>query len=410
MIYQLRHTGKAIQASIQLPASKSICNRLQIIRAIAGEDFEIENISDSDDSMVLKDALENIHQSVTDVGHAGTAMRFLTAYFSGIEGERTLTGSSRMKKRPIGILVDSLIKLGAEIDYLEEKGYPPLQIRGKKLDGGTISIPANVSSQYISAIMMIVPLLKNPLRIQLEGTVLSRDYIYMTLHLMKEFGIDSEYTGNSISIQNQPYRGKDFHVENDWSAAAFWYEIASLNPGSVIELEGLHKKSIQGDSFLPKIFDRIYVDTQFGSKGITLKHVQTGTKNFVYDFIHQPDLAQATSISLIYNNIPFHLKGLHNLRIKETDRIAALKNEIKKLGYIIDDSMEGELIWNKNRVITPSVSSQISTYEDHRMAMAFAPAALKTGEIKIENPGVVKKSYKNYWRELQKAGFSILEI
>ena len=323
-----------------------------------------------------------------------------------------MTGSERMKNRPIKILVDALRKLGADIEYAEKEGYPPLKIKGKKLSGGTLTIPANISSQYISAIMMIAPMMKEPITLEVEGKILSVEYIRMTLELMKTYGVGHVWNGNKITIANTPYSPYDFHVESDWSAAAFWYEIVAMQEDAKVELIGLTEDSLQGDSALPVVFEKLGVETDFNETGIVIKNIKSSCDSYKYNFIHQPDLAQATVVAMACKNIPFNIEGLDNLRIKETDRIAALKIELGKFGYLLDDDIENALSWNSKEILDSDEIEDIviETYQDHRMAMAFAPMALKYGSVNIKDPSVVNKSYPGFWDDLKKAGFLIKEL
>jgi len=388
MIYTIQPPA-AIHAKVRLPASKSISNRILILNALSKSTYPIENLSDSDDTQVLMKALLSLQtgNSAFDVGAAGTSMRFLTAYLAQKEGLWTITGSERMKNRPIQILVDSLREIGGKIEYLEKEGFPPLQIHGRKLTGGAIGLNGSVSSQYLSALMMIAPLTQQGLDIRLEGTIISRPYIDMTIRLMQTFGVQTVWEGQHIRIEPQTYQPVPFTVENDWSAASYWYEIAALSGNSAcIELTGLEENSIQGDAKVAKLFESM-------------------TGCMVYDFTNEPDLAQTLVVSCCLLDIPFHFTGLQSLRIKETDRIAALQTELKKLGYAVKTG-DAEMEWAGERC-EPDPDPVISTYDDHRMAMAFAPVCVKTGKIRISNPGVVSKSYPGFWKDLETAGFRV---
>lgn len=403
-----------INATIHLPASKSISNRALIIHALSGGDILPDNLSDCDDTKVIVNALKDMPE-VIDIKAAGTAMRFMTAYLSVTPGEHVLTGTERMQHRPIGVLVDALRTLGADISYEGEKGYPPLRIKGGHLQGGSLSIAGNVSSQYISALLMIGPMLDKGLELTLTGNVISRPYIDLTLCTMRDFGACVDWTSsNTVKVEPKPYVPQHFYIESDWSAASYWYEMLLLdgNTDSEVKLTGLFDGSRQGDSVVKYLFNMLGIRTVFETreKGIpttvTLKRVENQPIRMDYDFINQPDMAQTFVVSCAIMNIPFHFTGLSSLRIKETDRIMALKTELHKLGYVIDDSQPGELIWNGERCMsTPHAS--IDTYEDHRMAMAFAPISLRLPHVVINNPQVVSKSYPHYWDDLKKAGFSI---
>ena len=397
-----------IATSIQLPSSKSICNRALIIWALSKGCKSIDNLSDCDDTRVMVRALENMPDTI-DIMAAGTAMRFLTAFLSVTEGEHTITGTERMRQRPIKILVDALRSIGADIEYTENEGFPPLKIKGTRLEGKEITLPGDVSSQYISALMMIGPILKNGLKLKLTGNIISRPYINLTIEIMKEFGGKAEWEkDNVIVIHPQNYKPVPYYVESDWSAASYWYEIAALSEDACIELPGLFEKSFQGDSKVAELFEQLGVKTEYADKHITLSKSRNITERLEYDFVNQPDLAQTFVVTCCMLEIPFRFSGLQSLKIKETDRMAALMNEMKKLGYVISESEGSILEWNGERCENETTPA-IDTYEDHRMAMAFAPAALKLKNIRINNPQVVSKSYPGFWNDLTKAGFNIME-
>ena len=397
-----------IATSIQLPSSKSICNRALIIWALSKGCKSIDNLSDCDDTRVMLRALENMPDTI-DIMAAGTAMRFLTAFLSVTEGEHTITGTERMRQRPIKILVDALRSIGADIEYTENEGFPPLKIKGTRLEGKEITLPGDVSSQYISALMMIGPILKNGLKLKLTGNIISRPYINLTIEIMKEFGGKAEWEkDNVIVIHPQNYKPVPYYVESDWSAASYWYEIAALSENACIELPGLFEKSFQGDSKVAELFEQLGVKTEYADKHITLSKSRNITERLEYDFVNQPDLAQTFVVTCCMLEIPFRFSGLQSLKIKETDRMAALMKEMKKLGYVISESEGSILEWNGERCESETTPA-IDTYEDHRMAMAFAPAALKLKNIRINNPQVVSKSYPGFWNDLTKAGFNIME-
>ena len=394
-----------LNVTIKLPASKSISNRVLIINELSYSPYTVENLSDSDDAQVMLNALHS-NDSTFDVRAAGTAMRFLTAFLSKIVGEWQLTGTERMKQRPIKILVDALNTLGAKIEYLEKEGFPPIKIYGSALHGGKIKLDGSISSQYISALLMVAPTMENGLTVELTGNVISKPYIHLTLKLMQEFGIRSEWVGNVIHIPSQEYRPKLFKVESDWSAASYWYQIAALSDNVSIELLGLYPKSYQGDAKVAHLFERLGIKTIFSSAGVKLLKTAKLCKKFEYDFIDQPDLAQTFVVTCAMMNIPFRCSGLQSLRIKETDRIEALKIELRKLGYVLQDEDGSVLTWEGERC-EAEATPIISTYEDHRMAMSFAPIALKRTNIAIADPEVVSKSYPAYWDDLKLAGFTI---
>lgn len=397
----------AIKATIQLPASKSISNRALIINALAESNCTPNNLSDCDDTRVMIKALTQDEETI-DIMAAGTAMRFLTAYLSVTPGERIITGTARMQQRPIQILVNALRELGAEISYTNNEGFPPLHIKGVELKGNEITLKGNVSSQYISALLMIGPALKNGLTLHLNGEIISRPYINLTLQLMQDFGAKAAWTSSdSISVAPQPYTSIPFTVESDWSAASYWYQIAALSPKTEIELLGLFRNSYQGDSRGAEVFSRLGITTEFTTKGVKLKKTGKAPERLEEDFIDIPDLAQTFVVTCALMNIPFRFTGLQSLKIKETDRIAALKNELKKLGYVIKEENDSILMWNGERC-EPEETPVIATYEDHRMAMAFAPAIICHPTMQIADPQVVTKSYPGYWKDLKQAGFQII--
>ena len=399
----------SIQATIQLPASKSISNRALIINALGKGNYPLSNLSDCDDTQVMVKALTERGETI-DIIAAGTAMRFLTAYLSTTPGEHILTGTARMQQRPIRLLVDALRTLGADITYTANEGFPPLLIKGRKLQGSEITLPGNVSSQYISALLMIGAVLPQGLTLRLTGEIVSRPYINLTLQLMNDFGADAKWRdADSITVAPQPYRSIPFTVESDWSAASYWYQLASLAPDAEIELTGLFRHSYQGDSRGAEVFARLGVSTEFTPQGVRLrKQSVPPISRLEEDFVDIPDLAQTFVVTCALLGIPFRFTGLQSLKIKETDRINALKAELKKLGYLIKDEQDSILTWDGERC-TAEQTPVIHTYEDHRMAMAFAPASFCYPNLRIADPHVVSKSYPRYWDDLRTAGFRIVE-
>lgn len=429
---------------IDLPASKSLSNRALILQALCAEPCRLTHLSDCDDTKVMLAAFEKIAarratetglqqtQSNTsgdepltiDIGAAGTSMRFLTAYFASRRGaEVIMTGSERMKQRPIKILVDALRTLGAEIEYLEAEGCPPLRIHGHQLAGGPLSIDGSTSSQYISALLMIAPTLANGLTLTLTGDVTSRPYILMTLGMMREFGVESDWTGNVITVAPQTYRAQSYEVESDWSAASYWYEIMALAYATnlkTIRLKGLHKESFQGDSHIADYFVPLGIVTTFTPEGITLSYKEEkGTlfpERLDWDMTEQPDLAQTVITTYATLGINFDIRGLHTLRIKETDRITALENELRKFGYVVNDQDNDRMIYDGEEVkdfdFAYKQAPVLSTYKDHRMAMAFAPLALDINPcpLIVDDPGVVSKSYPQYWEHLRQIGYEVEEF
>lgn len=408
MKYLIKAPEERLRASVQLPASKSISNRALILNALSYSPYDIQNLSDCDDTEVMVKALNSDSRDF-DIKAAGTAMRFLTAFLSKIVGEWTITGTERMKNRPIKLLVDALNSLGARIEYMEKEGYPPLRIFGSALQGGEISLAGGVSSQYISALLMIAPLMEKGLTLHLEGNIISRPYINLTLQLMEQFGVKATWNGQTIKILPQEYKPIRFTVESDWSAASYWYAIMALLKNAEIELLGLFKNSLQGDAAGAKLFAQLGVGTAFTDRGVVLKYNGNAVKKLIYNFVNEPDLAQTFVVTCVLLNIPFRFTGLQSLKIKETDRIEALKTELRKLGYLLTDSNDSILEWNGERC-EPEADPIIATYEDHRMAMAFAPAALVLPQgLKVADPEVVTKSYPAYWEDLRRAGFALIE-
>lgn len=409
---------KKFDATITLPASKSISNRALVIHALSHGSIMPRHLSDCDDTEVMINALRDIPNTI-DIKAAGTAMRFLTAYLSVAEGEEhVITGTERMKHRPIAILVDALRYLGADISYEGEEGYPPLRIKGKALEGGHLEITGSVSSQYISALLMIGPALKNGLELKMTGNIASRPYIDLTLWMMREFGAEAEWSDiDTVTVKPTPYRQHDYFIESDWSAASYWYEMLALcgDSESCFNLDGLMDGSKQGDSVVRYIFSLMGIKSTFHDKNDDVpttvriqQKLPCHLPRLDYDFISSPDLAQTIVVACAVLEIPFKFTGLASLKIKETDRIEALKRELRKLGYVLRDENDDTLIWDGARC--EPTFEPIDTYEDHRMAMAFAPAAIKFPGLKINNPEVVSKSYPHFWEDLKQAGFEIREI
>jgi len=398
---------KDVCGQVVLPASKSISNRALVLNALAGNAMLPVNVSDCDDTNVMLQWLAN-RPAVVDIGAAGTAMRFSTALLAVSEGVHTITGTQRMQNRPIGVLVNALRQLGAEVQYVEKEGFPPLRIVGRgELAGGELMLPGNVSSQYISALLMIAPTLKKGLRLVLTDEIISRPYINMTLAMMREFGAKAEWQSeNVIEVQPGAYRQCRYVVENDWSAASYWYEMVALarNDDASVVLPGLFSESLQGDCRGKEVFEMLGVHTDFDGTNMKLTKTMHTAERLDYDFVEMPDLAQTFVVTCCMMGVPFHFTGLQSLKIKETDRINALKTELAKLGFVLEDLGDSELLWTGQRTAMQSDAS-IDTYEDHRMAMAFAPAALRLGEFRINHPEVVTKSYPRYWEDLQRVGF-----
>ena len=409
MDYQLT-APQRVCATITLPTSKSISNRALLIAALCGGDVQVLHPALCDDTAVMIDALARDGGDI-NVGAAGTAMRFLTAYFATRDGVTvTLDGVERMRQRPIGVLVDALRSMGAAIDYLGEEGYPPLRIQGRKLRGGDVTMPGGVSSQFISAVMMILPTIGGG-TIHLTGDLVSLPYLHMTAAVMSEMGAAVEVAGDEISVGDR-YAGRDYLVEGDWSAAAPWYALAALVPGSSITLEGLVSDSIQGDSRLVELAGRLGLASRFGPQGVT---IDTGgfigccCSSFA-DMTSTPDLVPSWTVLLCLLERAFRLTGVRTLRLKESDRIQALKQELLKLGYVLKEDGDDAISWHGERVAISQAPPVIDTHGDHRIAMAFAPCAVRYPGLVIKDAQVVSKSYPAYWRHLERAGFIISEL
>lgn len=391
--------------NIIITGSKSESNRLLLLKALYPE-FKLENISNSDDSNLMTQALIS-DSDIIDIHHAGTAMRFLTAFLSIQEGkEVTITGSQRMKERPIKILVDALNKLGADISYTENEGFPPLKIKGKKLTKNKVSLQANVSSQYISALLLIASRLENGLELTLEGTITSIPYIKMTLALLDEIGVETSFIRNTIIVKpnTQSPKPKTLIVESDWSSASYYFSIVAMcEVGTEITLSSYKEHSLQGDSVLVNIYKHFGVVSTFKNNTITLKKESINFEPLTLNLQHAPDIAQTIAVTCFGLGMSCDLTGLHTLKIKETDRLVALKTEIEKLGGDVKITNESLHLSSSDKI---NKNIPIATYNDHRMAMAFAPLALKTNLI-IEDANVVSKSYPTFWNDLESIGFKI---
>lgn len=414
MHYTLRKTDPRLTGELTLAGSKSIANRALIIRALCGEDFPISHLANAKDTRLLQSLLES-EEELRDAGAAGTTFRFLTAYLALQPGTQLLTGTERMKQRPIGLLVEALRRLGADIEYVEAEGYPPLRIGPPAGLGkaNRISIPAGTSSQYISALLLIAPTLPRGLELTLKGKVVSRPYIEMTLALMAFFGAQHRWEGEVITVPPQPYQARPFTVEADWSAASYYYAMAALAGEADLTLNGLYRHSVQGDAVLPEMMQAFGVRTEYGVAGIRLRREkQALPRVFEWDFLTCPDLAQTLAVVCAALGVEGRFTGLETLRIKETDRIAALQQELAKVGATIDALPEaeapqpGKAYFAVRGKAVVQQCPRFATYEDHRMAMAFAPLAL-LGDIAIDEPGVVEKSYPDFWNDLEKLGFEV---
>lgn len=410
----LRKTTPELRGEITLAGSKSIANRALIIRALCGEDFEIRRLANAKDTHTLE-ALLRSDDEVRDAGAAGTTFRFMTAYLALQPGTQVLTGTERMKQRPIGLLVEALSKLGANIEYLEKKGYPPLRIGPPVAETPTcqISIPASTSSQYISALLMVAPTLPKGLELTLKGKVVSRPYIEMTLALMRYFGVEHSWHGEVITVPRQAYRPRPFTVEADWSAASYYYAMAAFAERPDLQLNGLYADSVQGDAVLTEMMGKFGVVSDFNEKGVRLRRPEALVPEpFQWNFLRCPDLAQTLAVICAGLGVRGLFTGLETLRIKETDRIAALQQELAKVNVEMNELPPGAapeagmLFFEVKGRARVSKTPTFATYEDHRMAMAFAPLAF-FGDVAIEEPAVVEKSYPDFWKDLKKLGFEV---
>lgn len=397
-------------SEIHLSGSKSETNRLLLLQALY-PNLILENTSDSDDSQAMRTAL-SASEFTIDIHHAGTAMRFLTAYFAILENrEVLLTGSSRMQERPIGILVDALRALGADIQYEKNEGFPPLRIKGKKLSGSKVTLAANVSSQYISALLLIGSSLENGLELTLEGDITSVPYINMTLSLLDKAGIQTDFAKNKITVNRksnvESRKSQTLVVESDWSSASYFYSIVALSEiGTQITLSSFRENSFQGDAALAQIYTAFGVETTFEDDRVTIKKQHEASKAIAFNLNHTPDIAQTVAVTAFALGLRCHLTGLHTLQIKETDRLKALQSELTKLGATVTTTADS-ITLEVSAILRPNI--HIQTYNDHRMAMAFAPLAIKMPLV-IEDAQVVSKSYPAFWNDLQKIGFEFSEI
>lgn len=410
-VYTIKKSSDNINAEIILNGSKSISNRVLIINALCNNQIQIDNLSNADDTIFLQHILQS-KETVLDAGAGGTTFRFLTAYLATQEGrEVILTGSERMQQRPIKILVDALQQLGADISYENNTGFPPLLIKGKKLKGGKVSLPADTSSQFITALLLIAPTLQDGLELELIGTIVSIPYIKMTLKMMEYFGVSSSFIGNIIKVKNNSYQPRPFFVEGDWSAASYFYSLAILANNATITLNGLTNQQIQGDSIIATIANDFGVETLFqDNKIVLLKKAKPAFEKWSFNFIECPDLAQTVIAFGAALQIKMNCQGLQTLRIKETDRIAALDNELQRLSLasLIEIDENNWKLFPLNKEKNTTTNNIIQTYDDHRMAMAFAPLALVLNEININEPNVVTKSYPIFWKDLEKCGLQII--
>lgn len=405
MNFLIKHPNKKIAGSIQLPSSKSISNRALIIQALCSEPFKIHNLSIAKDTQILQKALEGKTEDI-NIGDAGTAMRFLTAFLSTKKGSFSLNGSHRMQQRPIQALVDALNQLGAKITYLKTTGFAPLKITKNNLSGGTLSIHGGISSQYLSALLMIAPTLKGGITLNLKGTIVSKPYIKMTLSMMRYFGVESEWKGKKIRIKEQTYQAKDIIIEADWSAAAFWFELVALSEEGEVFLKGLTPDSWQGDQAALQLFTALGVQHNFSKDGLRLQKINCQKNHFSLNLVATPDLAQALCCTIAGLGKTAKINGLQTLNIKETDRLSALQKELNKFGLntLIDNQ---SIQIEKSHLKTPNKA--LVGYNDHRMLMCLAPLALLSKELCIKDVEVVNKSYPDFWNDLKTVGFEIQE-
>lgn len=406
---------KKLVGNISLPASKSESNRALMIKALCDEGILIHNLSNAADTQILNRCLRYIETCgvsgipmIIDAKNAGTVYRFLTAYLAIRPGKWMLTGNERMQERPIKQLVQALHQIKADISYLNKDGFPPLLISGSKLNGGRVELNSGISSQYITALMLIAPLLTNGLELKLIGKLISRPYIQMTIAIMKHFGVSVDYTDSLIKIHPQKYIPKEFTASPDWSAASYWYEIAVLCDEVDLLIADLKEDSLQGDSVLPEIYKEFGIKSVFTKKGLRLKKQATNLTYFEYDFVDCPDLAQTVIATCVGLGIEGGFKGLQSLRIKETDRIEKLSDEIAVFGFAIEEVNSN--LWKLVKKIDRTAASEnhiSKTYDDHRMAMCLAPLSLVTPQMIIDDPMVVKKSYPTFWNDLEMVGFDL---
>lgn len=406
--YKVIKKSKTLQSEILLPASKSISNRLLVMRSLEKALVHFDNLSESDDTYLMRLYLSFIATCsdskipmVVDAHNAGTVFRFLTAYLAQKPGKWLVTGSDRMKQRPVADLVAALRSVGAEIEYKEKEGYPPLMIYGKRLSGDEVEINASTSSQFVSAMMLVAPHFTNGLKIKLTGKAVSTSYIDMTLKLMRDFLVEVDYKDHEIQVQHGHYFVRKLTVEADWSSAAFWYQMVAFLPDARISLPGLQDKSTQGDRFLVEVFEKLGVHTEFSEQGVVLTHSGKTSSEINFDFSDAPDIVPSVMTTCAALGVKGFFTGIEHLRVKESDRIAVMQNELGKIGAQIEKKGNGyELIPGKKISESPVFES----YKDHRIAMCLAPLALLYDEVKVEDPDVVIKSYPNYWKDLESTG------
>ena len=405
---RLSKNNNNLEGKVFLESSKSISNRILIIRALSNQNFKIENLSNADDTLLMSKLLKTYKKSnELDCSHAGTTLRFLTSFLSIHNGEWILKGSERMHERPIGPLVESLQNIGADIKFIGKENHPPLKIKGKNLSGGNIEIRGDISSQYISALLMIAPTLNNGLTIKINSKILSRPYIEMTLKLMNQMGVNYHWDNSLIEIEKQNYNCEKFLIENDWSAASFWYSFAALASNAKIEIPLLFKNSIQGDSFLYEVYNKLGISTKFYEKCISIEKANKPVEKLTLDLSDYPDIALPIATTCAGLGIETHLYGLESLQHKESNRLLMIKNELKK--FNIECIINSYSIKIKKNQILKAPNEIIKTHNDHRIPMSIAPLCMKVGPIEFENENVVTKSYPKFWQDLKNIGIKCIE-
>jgi len=408
MKYRVRKKDKTLKGEIKLEGSKSITNRVLMIKAMCSEDFDVKNYSNSEDSRTLLELINSQDAKVLHAKDGGTTIRFMLAYLAVHEGETILTGSEQLIERPIGPLVDALVSMGAEIQYLGKRNYPPLLIHGKMLKGSRVDVESDMSSQFVSALLLIAPILRNGLILRIKGEMVSKPYIEMTLQIMKHFDIRYDWSQNMISIPRQNYTAHNFNVESDWSSASYFYEMAAFADEVDLKLTGLNRVSTQGDSMIARIMEQFGVATTFTDNAVRLTKHNVKPRTFEYDFRSCPDIAPTMLATCAGLHVPARLTGIEHLKIKESDRIGSMQKELSKLGAAFQ---RNENVWTLNPAPASAAQSNVfQTHNDHRMAMCFASLAMTGQEVIIEEPDVVRKSYPRFWEDLKKVGFEVEEV
>ena len=394
--------NKTIYGSVDLESSKSISNRLLIIKALCKTKFRIQNLSNAKDTKILNELLDSFNKRIDlNCEDAGTALRFLIAFLATKDGIWKVSGSKRMHERPVKPLIDCLKELGAEIKYLEKEGFPPIEIKSKKLKSKKLSLPGDISSQFISALLLVAPTIENGLTLEITSKVLSKPYIAMTLGLMSEFGIEYSWENNLIKVEQQNYIGKNIEVENDWSAASFWYSFLALSKSGEVKIPNLYAKSLQGDSVLSSIYLKLGIKTEFNENSIVLYKTKNIAKELELDLSNYPDLALPIIVTCCGLGIKAHLMGLESLKVKESNRLECIKKELEKFNVISSISDSSIKIKKNQKIVQPT--SIIECHNDHRIAMSIAPLCMKVDSIKFDNKEVVNKSYPKFWEDFDRA-------